>query len=145
MESNVNKVLFRGIRIAGSILIMLLVLYGTLRASLLAYDFGYRVFNEPPMEKAPGTAVVVTIEENMEAMEFAEYLLEKELIRDQYLFWLQYQLSAYKDELIPGTYTLNTSMTAKEMLLVLAGELEEEDSEESSTTSTEKTDSTENN
>ncbi len=144
MESNINKALFTGIRIAGTVLIMLLVLYGTLRASLLAYDFGYRVFTEPAMEKVPGTAVVVTIEEDMEAMEIAEYLLEKRLIRDQYLFWLQYQLSAYKDELIPGTYTLNTSMTSKEMLVILANEEEvEEDSEDSSAKSTEATDGTE--
>ena len=140
MESNVNKVLFKGIKIAGTILIMLLVLYGTLRASLLAYDFGYRVFNEPPVEKEPGTAVVVTIEEDMEAMDIAEHLLGKGLIRDKNLFWLQYQLSAYKDELIPGTYTLSTSMTPKEILIVLADEAEaEEDTEDSSTKSTEST------
>lgn len=113
MESNINKALFTGIRIAGTVLIMLLVLYGTLRASLLAYDFGYRVFTEPAMEKVPGTAVVVTIEEDMEAMEIAEYLLEKRLIRDQYLFWLQYQLSAYKDELIP--LLMNSNNVAQDL------------------------------
>lgn len=121
MESNVNKALFKGIKVAGTVLIVLLVVCGTLRASMVAYDFGYRIFTEPAMDSKPGTAVVVTIEENMGAMDIAEHLLEEGLIRDENLFWIQYQLSAYKGELLPGTYTLNTSMTAKEMLVVMAG------------------------
>ncbi len=126
MSSDVNKKLFKVIKIAGTVLVVLLVVVGTLRASMVAYDFGYRVFTEPPMESKPGTAVVVTIEENMDIKDIAECLLENELIRDENLFWLQYQLSAYKGDLRPGTYTLNTSMTAKEMMVVMANELVEE-------------------
>ena len=130
MESNVNKALYRGIKIASTILIVLLVVYGTFRASYIAYDFGYRVFTEPAMEGEPGTTVVVTIAENMESMEIAEYLLQNGLIRDANLFWLQYQLSAYKGELKAGTYSLNTSMTAKEMLIIMAGADEKSTEEE---------------
>lgn len=145
MESNVNKTLYKVIKIAGTVLIVLLVVYGTLRASMVAYDIGYRVFTEPAMENKPGTDVVVTIEENMEPMDIAEYLLEKGLIRDENLFWLQYQLSAYKGALIPGTYILNTSMTSKEMLVIMAEvEETEEDSEDSSSVeNTETSESTE--
>jgi len=128
METNVNKTLFKTIKIAGTVLIVLLVVYGTFRASYVAYDFGYRVFTEPAMDSKPGTAVVVTIEEDMDEREIAEHLLEKGLIRDANLFWLQYQISAYKGDLNPGTYTLNTSMTSKEMMVVMASieEIEEE-------------------
>ncbi len=129
MESNMNKTLFKGIKIAGTILIVLLVVLGTIRASMVAYDFGYRVFTEPAMESKPGTAVIVTIDENMDAMDIADLLQEKGLVRDANLFWLQYQLSAYKGEINPGMYTLNTSMTAKEMMVAMADA--EEDTEES--------------
>lgn len=131
MKSDLNKTLFKGIKVAGTILIVLLVVYGTMRASYVAYDFGYRVFTEPAMESKPGTAVTVTIEADMDAMDIADYLLEKGLIRDANLFWLQYQLSAYKGELLPGTYTLNTSQTAKEMMVIMATETETTADEES--------------
>lgn len=120
MKSDVNKTLFRIIKIAGTFLIVLLVVYGTLRASMVAFDFGYRVFTEPAMAEKPGTTVVVTIEESMGAMEIADALFEKGLIRDVNLFWLQYQLSAYKGDILPGTYSLNTSMTPKELMVEMA-------------------------
>ena len=83
MKSDVNKTLYRIIKIAGTFLIVLLVVYGTFRASWIAYDFGYRVFTEPAMENKPGTTVVVTIAENMESMEIAEYLLQNGLTLPQ--------------------------------------------------------------
>ena len=126
MKSDVNKTLFRIIKIAGTFLIVLLVVYGTLRASMVAFDFGYRVFTEPAMAEKPGEAVVVTIEESMDARDIADCLLENGLIRDANLFWLQYQLSAYKGDINSGTYTLNTSMTPKEMMVVMSEEVEEE-------------------
>ena len=145
MGSDLNKTLYKGIKVAGTILIVLVVVYGTMRASLVVYDFGYRVFTEPAMEDKPGTAVTVTIEENMGAMDIAEYLLEKGLVRDANLFWLQYQLSAYKGEIIPGTYTLNTAQTPKEMMVVMSTEIETTvpDVEGESVEGTESTEATE--
>lgn len=145
MKSDVNKILYKVIKISGTFLIMLLVVYGTIRASSIAYDFGYRVFTEPPMAEAPGRDVLVTIEKTMGAKEIANSLLEKGLIRDANLFRLQYELSAYKGEIIPGTYILNTSMTAKEMMVIMAEKVEdtETESDDSSDTSTESVESTE--
>lgn len=138
MESNVNKKLYGVIKIAGTVLVVLLVVVGTVRASMTAFDYGYRVFTEPPMANKPGTAVVVTITENMGAGDIADHLLEKGLIRDDNLFWIQYQLSAYKGKIVPGTYTLNTSMTAKEMMVIMAHQNEEEtESDDSNVESTE--------
>ena len=138
MESNVNKKLYGVIKIAGTVLVVLLVVVGTVRASMTAFDYGYRVFTEPAMANKPGTAVVVTITESMGAGDIADHLLEKGLIRDDNLFWIQYQLSAYKGEIVPGTYTLNTSMTAKEMMVIMAHQSEEEtESDDSSVDSTE--------
>lgn len=125
MESNVNKTLYQVIKIAGTVLVVLLVVYGTVRTSIMAFDYGYRVFTEPPMASKPGTSVVVTITPEMGADDIADYLLEKGLIRDDNLFWIQYQLSAYKGDILPGSYTLNTSMTAKEMMIIMAQQQED--------------------
>ena len=120
METNDNKTVKKVLSIVVTVLLCLLVVYGTITASMTAYDFGYRVFTEPAMEEQPGSYVQVTIDESMGASEIADVLCEKGLVRDANLFWLQYKLSAYSGEIVPGTYTLNTSMTAKEMMIIMA-------------------------
>lgn len=115
-----NKVIFKFIKIAFSVMIALVILYATISTAIVAYDFGYRVFTESPMEEKPGTKVKVTIDEGMSDSEIGKLLEENGLIRDGNLFSLQLKLSIYKDKLIPGRYTLNTSMTAKEMMAVMA-------------------------
>lgn len=121
-----NKTLYKWIRIAFTVMIVLLVLYGTISLSYKAYDFGYRIFTESPVDEKPGVNVEVTIEESMSSKQIAKLLEEKGLIRDADLFAVQYKLSAYAGEIIPGTYTLNTSQTAKEMMIIMADQVEEE-------------------
>ena len=71
--------------------------------SLLAYDYGQRVFNEPPMSAGSGRTVTVIINEGDSAKEIGDKLEKNGLIRDAMLFRIQEMLSAYKDELQPGT------------------------------------------
>ena len=89
----------------------------TVKTAYTAYDYGYRIFQEPPMSTTGvGRDVVVTITENMEPREMGEMLLQKGLIRDANLFVLQYHLSEFKKDLLPGEYTLSTAMTVEEMM-----------------------------
>ena len=124
----INKVIFKFLSFAFSIMLTLVIIYGTVRVGMTAFDFGYRVFTESPMEELPGTDVVVTIEGSMDAKEIGELLKANKLIRDENLFFFQLSLSAYADEIIPGTYTLNTSQTAKEMMIIMSTEPETEES-----------------
>lgn len=95
------------------------------RGALLAYDYGYRIFEEPAMSEGEGREVVITIPEGMSAKEMGELLLMKGLIRDEKLFRIQYALSEYKKDLLPGTFALRTNMTVEEMLKVMTIEPEE--------------------
>ena len=52
--------------------------------------------------------------------EIANLLEEKKLIKDKNVFRIQYMLSEYKGEIEPGSYVLNTSQTAEEMLRVVS-------------------------
>jgi UPF0755 protein len=115
-----NKVIFKFIKIAFSIMVALIILYGTVSVAVVAYDFGYRVFTEAPMDQEAGKRVRVTIEPGMSGKEIGEVLVEKGLIRDANLFVLQMKLSIYDGKVLPGEYILNTSMTAKEMMAVMA-------------------------
>ena len=95
------------------------------RGALLAYDYGYRIFEEPAMSEGEGREVVITIPEGMSAQEMGELLYKKGLIRDEKLFRIQYFLSEYKKDLLPGTFTLRTNMTVEEMLKTMTVEPEE--------------------
>lgn len=120
-----NKVVFRFVSVSFSVLVLLIVFIGVFKASAFCYDFGYRIFSEPPVAAVPGTEVVVQIDEGDSAFDIGEQLEEKGLIRNSELYVAQYYLSAYVDKLLPGTYTLNTSMKTKEMLAVMSTPVEE--------------------
>lgn len=124
-----NKTLYKWIRIALKVLAIVLVVYFTISVSYKAYDFGYRVFTEPPMDEAPGVNVEVTIEQGMGAKEIGKLLEKKGLVRDSDLFVVQYKLSAYSGEILAGTYTLNTSDTTKEMMIIMSGQVEDLETE----------------
>ena len=96
------------------------------RGALLAYDYGYRIFEEAPMSEGEGREVVITIPEGMSAKEMGELLYMKGLIRDEKLFRIQYFLSEFKEDLLPGTFTLRTNMTVEEMLKTMTVNQEEE-------------------
>ena len=94
--------------------------------SLTAYEYGQRVFNEPPMTAGDGRTVTIVVEEGDGAKEIGAALENYGLIRDAELFVIQEMLSSYKDKMKPGAYELNTSMTTDEMMAIMSNEVEEE-------------------
>lgn len=110
-------------------LIMVLVIFVVIQLATVAYDLGYRVFTEPAMESAPGRDVMVEVEQNMSAWDLGIEMEEKGLVDNHMLFTIQLKLSSYAKEIKSGLYTLNTSMTAKEMMQVMAKEEIEETDE----------------
>ena len=129
---DLNKFLFRFISVAFKIMIALFVIAATVKLGGIGYDFGYRVFTESAIDKEPGKDVLVQVREDTSARELGKTLEEKGLVRDGNLFFLQLKLSAYSKRILPGVYTLNTSMTAKDMLVVMS--TEESESTESTET-----------
>ena len=105
------------------VLFAFLIMY-ILRMATLAYDYGYRVFTEPPLSFGEGRIISVYIEDGSSALEVGEMLQDKGLIRDGRLFMVQELLSEYHGKIQPGIYDLNTTMTAQEMLEVIAQEPE---------------------
>lgn len=120
-----NKVIFKFVSLSFSILVMLLVVVGLVELGAFCYDFGYRVFTEAPVDEEPGRDVVVQITSDMSESEIGDMLEDEGLVRDGKLFYAQLKLSAYSGELLPGIYTLNTSMTSKDMIVVMATATEE--------------------
>lgn len=109
-----------------NILIMVLIAFVVLQLAAAAYDIGYRIFTEPAMESEPGRDVMVEIEQGMSAWELGTELEEKGLVDNHFLFTIQLTLFSYAKDIKPGMYTLNTSMTAKELMEAMVKEEIEE-------------------
>ena len=115
-----SKIVMRIVSVSFSILVVVLVLVGFAKLGNFAFDFGYRVFTEQPVSKAPGKDVIVQVESGMSDSQLGQLLEDKGLISDKTLFVAQLKLSAYEKKIKPGIYTLNTSKTAKEMMQIMA-------------------------
>lgn len=133
---NVNKAVLKFVKLGITMILALLVIYATVSVCFTGFDFGYRVFTEPAMEEEPGQDVAVTIDASMDGSKIGRELETKGLVRNATLFQIQLELSAYADDILPGTYVLNTSMTAKEMMMVMSTPQKIEDESDDSETDT---------
>lgn len=107
--------------------LVVVAIYYIYHGALAAYDYGYRIFKEPPMSAGEGRTVSVTIAEDTTPKSLGEMLENKGLVRDAKLLVLQYYCSEYRKDIKTGTFELSTAMTAEEMFAVMAAEQEEEE------------------
>ena len=117
------------LKVAVAVVIIMAIYRGT----IMAYDYGYRVFEEPAMSVGEGRVINVTITENMSAKEMGQLFLSKGLIRDEKLFIVQYYLSEFRKDLKTGDFELSTAMTVEEMMEAMTKEPVEEEPEPTST------------
>lgn len=116
-------------RILVSILLFLLKLFfviaiavGITRLGGYAYEVGYSLYDNSAVSSPPGKDVAIVIPEGCSVSRVAELLEYKGLIKNALVFRLQEQLSKYKGEIQAGSYVLNTSQTAWEILAVICGQ-----------------------
>lgn len=106
------------LKVAAAVLIIMMIY----RGAIMAYDYGYRVFEEPAMSAGEGRVVNVTITEEMSPKEMGQLFLSKGLIRDDRLFILQYYFSEFRMDLKTGDFELSTAMTVEEMMEAMTKE-----------------------
>ena len=66
-----------------------------IRMAGAAYDYGYRVFTEPPLSYGDGRIISIYIDESDSVSDIGKMLESKGLIRDGRLFVIQELLSEY--------------------------------------------------
>lgn len=125
-----SKIVMRLVSISFHVLVFLVIVYGLYQLGLRSYDYGYRIFTESAVTSGEGRDRLVQVKSSMNASDIAALLEEKGLIRDKWLFFIQLNLSEYKNAMKPGRYMLNTSMTAREMMQVMAQEDDTGESEQ---------------
>ncbi len=127
---NTKEIVMSVFSVAIKIVVGVIAIMFIYKYALVSYDYGYRLFGEKPMTEGEGRTVSVTVSPEMSVKEIGQALENKALIRDANLFVLQEKLSEHRGEIQPGVYDLNTSMTAEEMIAVMASTAEPETEEE---------------
>lgn len=122
VDMNTKQVITAVLGVLLKVLVAIVVIVVVYKGAITAYDYGYRIFQEPPMTESPGVDIQVDITMGKSALQIGEVLKENGLIRDAYLFYIQNLLSHYKDELKAGSYVLNTSMTMEEMMEIMSAD-----------------------
>ena len=103
--------------------VYLIVAVAVIYVGKTAYDFGYNIFYQQPMDsEEEGRDITVVVEEGDSVYQIGKTLESRGLIRDAKVFVVQEKLSNYSGKLQPGTYILNTSMTPDEIMEILAKE-----------------------
>lgn len=105
----------------------IVIVYVIYRGAGICYDYGYRIFTESAVSAGEGRPVTVSITAEMSPWDIGELFESRGLVRDAKLFALQYYLSEYRKEVGPGTFELNTAMTAEEMMAAMVVEQEGEE------------------
>lgn len=124
----INRITGAIIGISGRLIVCALVVLLLYEGVTRGYEFGHEIFYATSMEAAPGRDRNVTIEEGTSVTEAAKLLKSYGLIPNEYSFVIQGIFFDY--DVNPGTYTLNTSMTSKEILQLMnenAGKEEEKE------------------
>lgn len=114
----INKITTTIISISVKLIVYALIVLLLYEAVARGYAFGHEIFYAEAVEEAPGRDVVVQMESGESVSEAAEFLARKGLIKSEFAFLFQSKFYDY-DTIYPGTYTLNTSMTSKEILQLL--------------------------
>jgi len=117
ITKEINKVTGTIISVSGKLIFYAVIILLLFEGISKGYQFGHEIFYPTAMEEAPGTPRVVTIKTGGTAAESAHTLAQLGLIDNELAF--RVQMKFYEYEIYPGTYTLNTSMTAKDILQML--------------------------
>lgn len=125
---NVTAVIRTVINVSVNVLLIAVFLLVLVNFSGKAFEFGKAIFlDEAIAEEDKAKNVVVTIPNDSSNSDVAEIIFEKGLVADKNVFLIQLLLSEYKDEIIPGTYTLSTGYTAEKIMEIISTETIEEE------------------
>lgn len=114
----INKITTTVISISVKLILYALIILLLYEAVTQGFAFGHEIFYAEAAEEEPGRDVTVNISQEDSLKDTASILAEYGLITNEFAFVFQGLFYDYGD-IYPGTYTLNTSMTSKEILQVL--------------------------
>lgn len=115
------------LQIIWNVLFYILVIFILIRFSATAYELSYQVFGNITVQEAPGINKVIVIEEGTSSFAIADMLEKEGLVVNKYSFFIRTKITiSNKHPIMPGTYTLNTSMPYETIIEIITGMESEE-------------------
>ena len=116
-HKGINILVTTAVTIALRVIIYSVLIVVIINGAQISYNFGHEIFYVSSVDEAPGRDVQVKISTGSSATEVAEMLEDQGLIKNKASFYVQAWFFQY--DITPGTYTLNTSMTPRQMLEII--------------------------
>ncbi|MFV0342928.1 MAG: endolytic transglycosylase MltG [Anaerocolumna sp.] len=116
------------IKILLNILFYVVVVVLVMKASGITYDFTYQIFGQVTAAPSPGNDVKIQIKKGEATLNVAQKLEDNKLIKNKYSFYVKAKLQSHS--IMPGTYSLNTSMTYDEIFEIITVPSDSEEAEE---------------
>ena len=123
-----DKGMKKALRLTGSVLVNAIIVLLIVKAFMASYHFSYNVFSDQCYNAAATTAHAVTIPPESSSMEIVTLLEDEGIVENKYEMLMKLRLSKYYGKLLPGTYALSPSMNGDQIMRVLSGNDEEEES-----------------
>lgn len=114
VTKEINKMSMTVISFCGRLVLYTLVVVLLLMGAKKGYEFGHSIFYAPGIDEAPGVEKVVTLDGTESVAEVGKLLEDIGLIRDHSAFSIQAIVYGY--EVQEGAWTLNTSLSSKEII-----------------------------
>lgn len=106
----------------------LTIIYLAIRVGSVIYDTSYQVFGNQGVAESDGIDVYIKINQGETTMNVASKLEQNKVIDNKYSFYVHAKLKEYP--IMPGVFTLNTSMNYDEIFTVITVPKSEEELEE---------------
>ncbi len=126
----INKVTGAVIAISIRLILLALIVLLLYEGVTKGYEFGHEIFYASAMEEKPGRDIDITVEKGTSIASVAKLLKEKGLIASPYSLMIQAEFFNYKAN--PGSYTLNTSMTSRDILQMMNENTEKKEGKDDS-------------
>lgn len=126
-----KKIIGTVINVSFEIILLALVVIAVYNCGIKAYDFGYSIFTQGPVSAEPGEDILIKISDSDSEYDVAKLLKTKGVIKDANVFFTQLKLQSSSTKIVPGEYTVNTSMNFERIIETITGK-KDSSSEESS-------------
>lgn len=115
--NEINKVTGAVIAISIRLILLALIVLLLYEGVTKGYEFGHEIFYASAMEEKPGRDIDIKVDKGDSIASVAKLLKEKDLITNPYSLVIQAKFFNYKAN--AGSYTLNTSMTSRDILQMM--------------------------
>lgn len=122
--NEINKISLAVISISTKIVFYVLLTVLLVAGAKKGYEFGYSIFYAPAMDAEPGRDVMIVLDGDESLFTVGRFLENAGLVRDAKAFAIQ--AYCYEYEVKRGQYSLNTSLSSKELIELLGEGTEEE-------------------